>query len=138
MTAEIEHDPARPPIILRESQEAALYALALDTLLWSPRAAGPLLDELERARVLPDAEVRRDVAGLGSFVEFSEDGVLRTLQLVTPVLADERRGRVSVLTPVGAALLGLSPGQRILWCDRVGSSRPLTVLTVRPGRLVDD
>ncbi len=47
-----------------------------------------------------------------------------------PRLADIERSMVSVLTPIGAALLGLSPGQQIEWNGRDGHTHKLTVLEV--------
>jgi regulator of nucleoside diphosphate kinase len=46
-----------------------------------------------------------------------------TLVLCWPDEADAAQGRVSVLAPVGAALLGLSVGQRIDWPGPEGSLR---------------
>ena len=42
--------------------------------------------------------------------------------------ADIAKGRISVLTPVGAALIGLRPGQSIEWATRTGEIRRLTLL----------
>ena len=50
--------------------------------------------------------------------------------LVYPLDADIARRRVSVLTPVGAALLGLSVNQTISFHTRTGEKRELTVLKV--------
>ncbi|WP_407649143.1 GreA/GreB family elongation factor [Devosia algicola] len=50
--------------------------------------------------------------------------------MVYPVQADISRGRVSVLTPVGAALIGLRTGQSITWETRDGRNNVLTVLSV--------
>ena len=123
----------RPTIVVRASQKAGVYGAAVHGLLTAPRAAAPLLGELERARVLPDDQVADQVAGLESVVEFSEDGERRTVQLTAPASADAGRGRVSVLEPVGAALFGRSPGHSVIWCDRIGPARRLTILGVRPG-----
>jgi len=54
------------------------------------------------------------------------------VRLVWPEHADISRGRVSVLTPVGVALLGLSAGDRFRWTTRAGEERALTVLEVMP------
>jgi regulator of nucleoside diphosphate kinase len=72
---------------------------------------------------------------MGSTVAFrSDDGQQRQVTLVYPGEADFARGRVSVLTPIGAALIGLSPGQSIAWTARDGRQHRLTVLSVgRPG-----
>jgi regulator of nucleoside diphosphate kinase len=50
--------------------------------------------------------------------------------LVYPHEADLDAGRISVLTPVGAALIGLSVGQSIEWQSPTGGWRSLTVLRV--------
>jgi regulator of nucleoside diphosphate kinase len=52
------------------------------------------------------------------------------VQLVLPENADINTGRISVLTPVGAALIGLSPGQAMEWLGNDGKKRFLTVLAV--------
>jgi regulator of nucleoside diphosphate kinase len=71
-----------------------------------------------------------------SEVEFRDDvtGQVRTITLVYPKDADMNAGRISVLTPVGAALIGLSAGQSIEWQTPTGGRRSLTVLSVRPPR----
>jgi regulator of nucleoside diphosphate kinase len=50
--------------------------------------------------------------------------------LVYPGEADIAAGKVSVLTPIGTALIGLAEGQSILWQTRTGAAKRLTVLKV--------
>jgi regulator of nucleoside diphosphate kinase len=50
--------------------------------------------------------------------------------LVYPPDADVTEGKISVLTPVGAALIGLSVSQSIEWQTPSGGWRSLTVLKV--------
>lgn len=123
---------ARPPIILSETDAQRLSALAIQKEAAAPEAAGLLLDELERAQVRPDDRVPADVVGMNSTVEFVDEahGQSRTVQLVYPAEADIAEGRISVLTPIGAGLIGLSAGQSILWPDRDGNKRALKVLRV--------
>ena len=45
--------------------------------------------------------------------------------------ADSAAGRISILTPVGTALIGLSEGQSMTWSDRSGKAKRLTVLEVK-------
>lgn len=80
-------------------------------------AALRLSDELGRARVLPPAEMPADVVTMNSRVVCIEEisGKEHHLTLVYPQQADATAGRVSVLAPIGAALLGLSIGQSIDW-----------------------
>ncbi len=124
----------RPPIrmIDEESERIAELALGAETRL--PDVAALLLDEIDRARLMPAAEIPPDVVTMGSQVEFTDarSGERRTVRLVWPAHADIDAGRVSILTPVGAGLIGLSPGQSIAWPDRDGRVRTLDVLRVAP------
>ena len=90
-----------------------------------------LLTELERARVVAQKKLPADVVRLGSKVSFSTtDGFDRTYQLVWPSDANISEDKVSVMTPIGAALIGLSEGQSIPWKARDGRSLSLTVVKV--------
>jgi len=130
----------RPKIILGETDAERLSALAMRAEPSSPVAANMLLDELERAQVRPDDQVPADVVGMNSTVEFIDEAHdnRRTVQLVYPADADIAAGKVSVLTPVGAGLIGLSPGQSILWPDRDGRKRSLKILQVTRPRVPAD
>jgi regulator of nucleoside diphosphate kinase len=126
--------PSLPPIILRASDAERLYAVALGALLKDPRWAGGLLDELRRASVAPDDQVDAEIAGVGSYVDYVDqlvapEHVLR-VQLVLPEAANGDE-KLSVLSDFGAALLGLAPGQSIVWPDRRGGVEHLTVLAVQ-------
>jgi regulator of nucleoside diphosphate kinase len=61
-------------------------------------------------------------------------GADRTVELVYPRDADIYAGRVSILTPVGAGVIGLRTGQSILWPDRDGRERKLTIVKVLQNR----
>src|SRR3546814_4104120 len=66
-------------------------------------------------------------------VEFVDEAseATRIVQLVYPRQADIAANRISILTPVGAGLIGLREGQSILWPDREGNERRLTIGKVR-------
>lgn len=123
---------SRPAIILGAGEAERLSALALRSEGAAPLASGLLLDEIERARICPDDRVPADVVRIGSHVEFVDEahGEARTVRLVWPAEADIAEGRVSVMTPVGAGLIGLRPGQSILWPDRGGEKRALRIVAV--------
>lgn len=127
--------PARPPIIIRRTDADRLSSLAEQMERSSPMAAHLLLDEIERAEIREDGAVPDDVVGMYSLVEFTDEGhdKPRVVQLVYPAQADIGAGRISVLTPMGAGLVGLSAGQTILWPDREGHERPIQVLKVTRG-----
>jgi regulator of nucleoside diphosphate kinase len=54
------------------------------------------------------------------------------VQLVLPGEANIAHGRVSILTPMGAALFGLAAGHTIEWPDLHGQHRPIRILRVVP------
>jgi regulator of nucleoside diphosphate kinase len=88
-----------------------------------------LQHELERAIVVSSEAVPKDVVTMHSRVLYLDEttGERRLVRIVYPVEADASAGRISVLAPVGAALLGLSVGQAIEWDFPDGSRRRLRV-----------
>ena len=105
------------------------------------RAYAPLRRELERAIVVSSAAVPPDIATMNSRVRYTDekDGATRTVSLVYPIEADAAKGKVSVLAPVGTALLGLSEGQSIEWDFPDGSRRRLKLEQVvyQPERIAN-
>jgi len=134
-----KHAPAavtsrsKPRIRISAEDSERLSALVRAAMAAMPDVAASLADEIDRAQVLPKARVPGNVVRMGSLVEFRDEttGAVRTATLVYPDEADIARGKVSVLTPIGTALLGLAVGQSITWETRTGDERRLTVLDVR-------
>ena len=124
-----------PRIVVAESEEYRLNALATAAAVNGNAEVGrALLAELERADVVRGVDVPRDVVRMYSRVEFQIDGgTRRSVQLVYPVDADIDAGRISVLTPIGAALIGLTPGQTMSLKGHDGRAHRLAVLSVTPG-----
>lgn len=83
----------------------------------STPGAEQLDNELARACVVPQAEVDRNVVTMNSDVTYEElvSGVQRTVRIVYPDKANPTRAWISVLAPLGSALLGLRVGQEIEW-----------------------
>lgn len=124
----------RPDIVLAQSEATRLSALALSMERKSSLAAELLLEEIERAELRPDNAMPDDVVRMHSTLRFVDclHGRARTVMLVYPLEADISIGKISVLTPVGAGLIGLAAHQSIDWPDLEGRSRRLEVLKVRP------
>ncbi len=122
----------RPPIILSDAEHDILVGLALRAAPRHPDAARLLLEEADRADLVPAARLPRDAVALGSTVVFTDEatGVTRRVQVVMPAEADIGQGRISILSLVGAGLVGLRPGQAIDWPMRHGALRRLRVLEV--------
>ncbi|MFA7585199.1 MAG: nucleoside diphosphate kinase regulator [Novosphingobium sp.] len=125
----------RPPIQITETDADRLSDLAVGIEERLPQVAEMLMNEIERARIVPDGKLPRDIVGMMSTVRFVDEtsGVERTVQLVYPQQADIESGRISILTPVGAGLIGLKEGQAIRWQDRGEHERVLRVIEVTPG-----
>lgn len=123
-----------PKIHLDKTLVGRLEALAASVMRRSPDVGERLIDEIARARLVAPDKMRGDVVTIGSEVTYRDLGMDRqhSVTLVYPEDADIDRGRISVLTPVGVALLGLSPGATIFWTTRDDEKRHLEVLAVKP------
>ncbi len=121
-----------PPITVSGMDFDRLDRLAAAAANTLPRTADFLAREIARATIAPSGFVLQGVVTMGAQVEFRDDttGQERTVKLVYPEEADLDVGRLSVLSPVGAALIGLSVGQSIEWQTPTGGWRSLTVLRV--------
>jgi len=124
---------SEPRITLTASDHAHLSGLARAAMRTMPEAAANLIDELDRAQVLAEAGRPNDVVSMGCEVEFRDEssGRVQRVTLVDPSEADIEQGKVSVLTPVGTALIGLRIGASITWETRTGELKRLTVMNVR-------
>jgi regulator of nucleoside diphosphate kinase len=122
----------RPPVTLSEAEADTLYALAWATRGTSQMSAALLLEELSRAEICDRAHLPGDVVTMLSEVVFCDEasGEEHRVQLVYPRDADIAQDRLSVLTPVGAALIGLRRGSAIDWPNRLGASRRLRIVDV--------
>jgi regulator of nucleoside diphosphate kinase len=118
-------------IVVSSADYERLTDLANASMERLPDVAQELLDELERAQIVDDSQVPADVVRMGSTVTFkSDDGHTRTLKLVYPADESLDQHRISIMTPVGAALIGLGAGQSISWAARDGKPHRLTVTKV--------
>lgn len=88
--------------------------------------------ELLRAEVVDPAEVPPDVVTMNSRVVYRDEDTQETREVTLsyPKDASLEQGRVSVLAPVGAALLGLSVGQEIEWQQPGGKHKRLRIISV--------
>lgn len=119
-----------PEIVVSDTDHARLTSLANAALETVPDTAEELLSELDRAKIVADESVPRDVVRMGSIVEFQSGNDRKRVTLVFPPEADIAAGKISVLTPIGAALVGLAKGESITWTARDGTSHELTILSV--------
>ena len=123
----------RPPIHLLASESDMVASLALQIEHRSPVIAAMLLEEIERAELHEPETLPESVVTLGSEVDFLDENTsqLRKVQLVLPAEANIALGKISILTPMGAALYGLIAGQSIDWPDLEGHERRIRIMRVR-------
>ena len=125
----------------RRRRQAAVYITQADhhrlsALLGSssPQSPGAALlkDEVERAIVVASSEFPRGFVKLDSTVVYEDaaSGKSRRVQLVLPEAADIDENRISVFTPVGAALLGLRKGGEFDWLAADGRVRRLRIVEI--------
>jgi regulator of nucleoside diphosphate kinase len=128
-----------PAIKMTASDVEGLWSLAEANLHGNPELAEILIGEITRA-TLVGAEVARDVVTMNSWVEFRYGltNQTRKVQLVYPAQANISAGKISVMTPIGTALIGLSEGQSIEWRAPQSGKRSLTVLKVHPQSLSNE
>ncbi|UTH73269.1 nucleoside diphosphate kinase regulator [Chromobacterium sp. IIBBL 290-4] len=115
------------PAITVSTLDYERLATLLETCDGAHAVAAQLEAELERAEVLEPDAMPANVVTMNSTarIRLGEDQE-KQLTLVYPRDADSEQNRISVLAPIGAALLGLSVGQSIDWPTPSG----LTHLTI--------
>ncbi|MEW5559508.1 nucleoside diphosphate kinase regulator [Enterobacter asburiae] len=120
----------RPTIIINEFD-----AERIDRLLEKPEwanspVAQALNDELDRAQMCPPQEMPHNVVSMNSQVRFRDltTNEERVRTLVFPANMTDSATQLSVLAPVGAALLGLRVGDAIHWTLPNGTETHLEVL----------
>ena len=120
---------SRPEIIL-----SSIDAERLDALVASQSFFGraDLEAELARAKVVDPQDVPADVVTMNSTVKFSVEGSGDDIELtlVYPKDVEDSGRTISILAPVGSALLGLKVGQHIDWPAPGGKTLKLTLLEV--------
>ncbi len=121
-----------PAITISASDAERLRNLAEAASEKYPATAEFLAREIDRAEIRGVDQPIHGVVTMQSEVTFRDDvsGQTRTVTLVFPEAADVDAGRISILTPIGAALIGLSAGQTIEFQTPTGGWRSLTVVQV--------
>jgi len=137
MTLALEQEATRPPpLIIGDRDLQRVTVAALIDVSGSSDDTDFLLAELDRAQVVPEAELPPDVVRIGSIVSYeSTSGDRRTVKLLMPVDAQPQGTyRLSVTSAHGAALLGLRPDAVMTWMNPDGQRHRIRVIDVRnPG-----
>ncbi len=129
---------SRPEIVLSSLDSERLYSL-IDSL---PKNSVPGIEELEeelgRAKVVEPKEIPASIVTMNSTVRFFVESTKKEfeLTLVYPKNVDSNGKTISILAPVGSALLGLSIGDQIEWPRPGGGflKVKITEITYQPER----
>ncbi|MNV15146.1 Regulator of nucleoside diphosphate kinase [compost metagenome] len=122
-----------PPSIIVSSHDMDRLDAMLESPAVSQTPAGiALAEELNRATVVAPDQVPEGTVMMHSRVECEDElqNEKHVLTLVYPREADVEQGKVSILAPVGTALLGLSIGQTMDWVAPGGRKLRLRVTAV--------
>lgn len=123
-----------PSLAISDADRERLISVARAALRSDrpPSAASMLLSEIGRARIVAKESLPKEVVAVHSTVEIQDNinNSFKRLRLVYPEDVAGDPMEVSVLTPLGAALIGLSEGDSISWCTATGDLRSVTVLRV--------
>lgn len=117
-------------ILLGESEHSHLITLLEK---YNSMEYETLFDELDSATVLADKDVPDDVVRMHSVVSFRDDATqeIKEVQVVYPGEVSKTNSSVSVLAPIGAALIGLRESESITWPLPNGREKTITVLKVK-------
>lgn len=87
--------------------------------------------ELKKAKLVEKEDMPDDVVRLNSFVAIRDekDGKLMRLTIVTPEKADIKKRKISIMSPIGTALIGYRKGQKVSWNVPSGT-KTFTILEV--------
>lgn len=125
----------RPPdtILVTASDHGRLTGLARASLDRLPDTAEELLSEMDRATVAAPGTLPDTIVRMGSTViARNGDGAEQRMMLVYPAEADIAAQRISVLTPLGTALIGAEVGHCVRWTTRDGREMVLDIVAVEP------
>ncbi len=118
-----------PPPIRITPQDLGRLDLLLSQLSRPTAVVEYLQREVDRAAVTESAPI--PFVRLGTRVTFADDqNVQHTATLLPPGEASASADGISILTPVGAALLGLSEGQSITYGTLDGRTKSVRILSI--------
>lgn len=125
-----------PKIHLDKTIVSRLETLAAEIFLQSPDIGQRLMTEIGRAKLVAPKNLRNDIVTVGSRVTYCN---LSTRQVQTVVVSypenvDMEADAISVVSPIGVALLGLSAGSTISWETPGDETLSLEVVTVKAPR----
>jgi regulator of nucleoside diphosphate kinase len=107
----------QPLVLCKDDYDLLLSYLrgGMGQAAFNRQEAEDLQAELQRAQVVDKEAFPSDVVRINSRVKVAERDKVMEITLVTPDKANIRERKVSVMAPIGAALIGFRKGQQVQW-----------------------
>ncbi|HYH14350.1 MAG TPA: nucleoside diphosphate kinase regulator [Flavisolibacter sp.] len=104
-------------ILVKDDYDVMMNYLRSGSTTFDQQNIEELQTELKKAKLVSKEVVPKDVVRLNSVVTIKEEKEKKVMEvvLVTPNKADIKQRRISVMSPIGTALIGFRKGQRVEW-----------------------
>lgn len=107
-------------LILRKNDFALLNEYlrnARSQRTFNKQEADDLQAELKKAKLVDNEHFPQDVVGLNSIVKIQSDSkkLAMVLKIVIPEEANIKENKISIMAPIGTALIGFREGQKVKW-----------------------
>jgi len=97
-----------------------------------------LVGELESAQIYDEADMPEDVIRFNTTINItSENGWTKKFKLVLPTESDVNSSKISILTPMGAAVIGYAQGDTLIWDFPAGEQRLRIELVEQEHKYID-
>ncbi|OSZ77819.1 hypothetical protein CAP36_15785 [Chitinophagaceae bacterium IBVUCB2] len=114
----------QPVLLTKEDHATIMYYLRNQSVLNAAdrQSANALQQELKRARLMDENQLPPGMVRLGSRIKVrdKETNALMELKIVTPGQANWKEKKISVLSPLGTALIGFCAGVTVNWMMPAG------------------
>jgi regulator of nucleoside diphosphate kinase len=121
-------------VLAKQDYEIIMFHIrrGLPTITFNRQDAEELETELKRAKVVDKAELPGDVVRLNSKVTIKEEKENKIMELtvVTPEKANIKQRLISIMSPIGTALIGFRKGQQVKWKVPAGK-KTFTIMDVQ-------
>lgn len=107
----------------------------LSTITFNRQDAEELEMELKKAKLVDSDELPHDIVRLNSTVTIKDENENKIMEItvVTPEKANIKQRLVSIMSPVGTALIGFRKGQQVKWKVPAGK-KTFTIMDVQNRR----
>ncbi len=125
---------SRSNLILRKDDYEIIQSCLRDSFLmhsFDRKNAEELKLELKKAKLVSTDKFPADAVGLNSKVKIRDDENNQVMEfvLVTPDKANIKERKISIMAPMGTALIGFRQGQKVKWLVPSGK-KTFTIMEV--------